>query len=381
MFQLLLLIVALYHSGRGAILIEHVEIVSQLNASLDERDRLVSQKFTDILPQVPLLAGADDFMLPANISDNITILQLSFSIVRQYRDSDPDTITVSLMYNDAKIEGPGQVFFTKSVRAPNNPPRWYNDSLGQIEVITLNITQNEQSSTDPTVYFDFTNIVWLPRQTRLWLTMYVTGTRSYETTPPYAENVLFWCMTTTAAAAAAPNSSNAPYFFRDSDNIMGRGFINWTNASMVERALNFNSPSSQNMAWSVALLGVAPSTFLEMLQGMDTKKVIAISVCSLIGILFVCGCVLCICKRCRRCKRKSTSIEFIDLSSPPLYPPPKLDESVTYSEVSLDGGGGGNGAIHTLKSTPSGRYLENATHIPIRTRTTTESKKTYDKDK
>lgn len=361
--MLLLLLVVLCYSGgsRGEILIERVEIVSQLNASLDTSHRLVSQKFTDILPQIPLLAGADDFMLPANISDNITILSLSFYIVRQFRDSDPDAITVSLMYNDATIEGPGQVFFTKSVRAPNNPPRWHNDSVGRIEVITLNITQNEQSSSDPAVYFDFTNTKWLPRQTRLWLSMYVTGTRSYDTAPPNAENVLFWCMTTTTTIA-----TNAPYFFRDSENIMGRGFINWTNASMVEKALNFKSPS-RNMAWSVALLGVAPSTFLEMLQGMDTKKMIAVVVCSIIGVLFMCGCVLCICKRCRRCRRKSPPIEYIDLnhyppsSSPPLYPPPQHDDSVTYSEISLDN-------AHTLKSTPSGRYLENATHIPVKTR-------------
>lgn len=363
---------------RGEILIEHIEIVSQLNASLEQSHRLVSQKFTDILPQIPLLAGADDFMLPANISDNITILQLSFSIVRQFRDSDPDVITVALMYNDVTIEGPGQVFFTKSVRAPNNPPRWHNDSLGQIEVITLNITQNEQSSSDSTVYFDFHDTKWLPRQTRLWLSMYVTGKRSYDIAPPHTENVLFWCMTSTKA-------TNAPYFFRDSENIMGRGFVNWTNASMVEKALNFNSVS-HNMAWSVALVGVAPSTLLEMLQSMDTKKVVAIVVCSLIGILFVCGCVLCLCKRCRRCRRKSTPIEFIGLnhfppsSSPPLYPP-QHDESVTYSEISLEGGSDG---AHTLKSTPSGRYLDSATHIPIKTRTVASKKKgddLYDKEK
>ena len=371
---LLLFLAGLYHNSRAEILTERIEIVSQLNASLDESHRLVSQKFTDILPQLPLLAAADDFMLPANISDNITILSLSFNVVRQFRDTDPDAITVSLMYNDPSIKGPGQVFFTKSVRAPNNPPRWHNDSLERIEVITLNITQNEQSSSDPTVYFDFANTRWLPRQTRLWLSMYVTGVNSYEIEPPNAENVLFWCMTT------IPGSS-APYFFRDGENIMSRGFINWTNASVVEKALNFKSPS-QNMAWSVALIGVAPSTFLEMIQSMDSKKMIAIVVCSLIGITFVCACVVCLCKRCRRCKRRSPPpVEFIDLSrypptsSPPLYPPTQNDDSaVTYSEISLDG--------HSLKSTPSGRYLESATHIPIKTRTTKKKgDDLYDKEK
>ena len=361
---LLLLCVA-----RSEILIESVPILDQLNASLDTSNKLVSQRFTDILPQIPLLHGADDFVLPANISNNITIMRLSFTIVRQFRDSDPDSITVSLMYNDPVTNGPGVVFFTKSVRAPNNPPRWYNDSLEVPEIITFNITQNEVSSTNQSVYFNFADTVFLPRQTKLWLTMYVTGTRSYDISPPYAENVLFWCI----AANATQSILNAPYFFVDESDIIGKGLTNWTNASRVETLLGFTS-RSKNMAWSLTLVGVAPSTFLEMLQSIDTKKLVVVIVCSIVGLLFICLCVMCICKRCRRCRRRtlSNTVAFSELNSTINTVPSSssyLDENAL-SEISLDG----SKASHTLRSTTSGRYLESATHIPVKTRTTATKK-------
>lgn len=388
MLPLLLLFVLF---ARGEILTERVPILDQLNASLDASNKLVSQQFTDILPQLPLLRAADDFMLPANISSNITMMQLAFTIVRQLRDSDPDSITVSLMYNDPVTQGPGTVFFTKSIRAPNNPPRWHNDSLNAPEVITFNITQNEESSTNPSVYFNFGDPLFLPRQTRLWLTMYVTGTRSYDISPPHAENVLFWCI----AASAPVNKTweqgalNAPYFFMDAANIMAKGLTNWTNASSVEKALGFTS-RSQNMAWSLTLIGTTPSTFLELLKTMDPKKLIAVIVCSIIGLLFVCACVLCICKRCRRCKRGGggsgsggdSSISFIDLNNKNLYKQVPLTDS-DLSEVSLDGVTvASSSSSNHLKSTPSGRHLANATQIPVKTRTTARKEsEEFDKEK
>lgn len=378
---LVLLLFVLF--ARGEILTERVPILDQLNASLDASNKLVSQRFTDILPQLPLLRAADDFMLPANISANITVMQLAFTIVRQLRDNDPDSITVSLMYNDPVTQGPGTVFFTKSIRAPNNPPRWHNDSLNVPEVITFNITQNEESSTNPSVYFNFGDPLFLPRQTRLWLAMHVTGIRSYDISPPHAENVLFWCI-----AEAPVNKTweqgalNAPYFFMDAANIMAKGLTNWTNASSVEKALGFTS-RSQNMAWSLTLIGTAPSTFLELIKTIDPKKLIAVIVCSVIGLLFVCACVLCICKRCRRCKgggggggSSSSSISFIDLNNKNLYAQVPLSDFIPDAPINE------TATSNHLKSTPSGRYLANATQIPVKTRTTSRKESDeFDKEK
>jgi len=380
---LLTFLLVLVTTRRGEIVTERVPILDQLNASLDPSNKLVSQKFTDILPQMPMLRGADDFVLPANISANITMMQLSFAIVRQFRDSDPDSITVSLMYNDPLTQGPGQVFFTKSIRAPNNPPRWHNDSLNVAEVITFNITQNEESATNPSVYFNFGDPAFLPRQTRLWLTMYVTGSRSYDIAPPHAENVLFWCIAANAPPPPVNNTwQDAPYFFMDEADIMGRGLTNWTNASRAESPLGFVS-RSRNTPWAVTLVGTAPSTFLEMLQTMDTKKLIAVVVCSVIGLLFVCACVLCICKRCRRCKRSGggssdSSISFINLNDKNLYKEVPITDFVP-TDVSLEGS---TNSSYNLKSTPSGRHLASATQIPVKTRNTSnKNSDEFDKEK
>jgi len=385
-------------SYRSEILTERIHVLSQLNASTEVSNKLVSQRFTDNLPQVPLLGAADDFILPANISANISIFQLSFSIVRIFRDTDPDSITVALMYNDPLTEGPGAVFFTKTVRAPNNPPRWHNDSLGVPEIISLNITQDEGSANDPFVYFDIHNETFLPRQTRLWLRVYVTGMRSYDLAEPHAENVVFWCITSEKVNQTWQETalSNAPYFFRDDADYMEEGLVNWTNASVLEPLLGINA-KSRNMAWSLDLIGVAPSNFLEMIQGLSPKQLVSVIVCIIIGSAFLCGCIMCICKRCKRCKRRTGSLPLYDLGmgtpSTTTYKPVsgiELDE--TNSEVSLESTANTTTATtsttttmasNSLKSSPSGKFLQTATQVPVKTRNTKAllQKDEFDKDK
>ena len=396
-----LILLLLYYAPtslvRGEIVTERLLVLDQLNASQDLTNKLVCQKFTDILPQQPRLFVADDFLLPTNISTNITLFQLAFTILRLRHDSDPDAITVLLMYHDPVRQGPGAVFFTKTIRAPNNPPRWANESLGKPEIITINITVGEESSEDASVVFDLQNTTFLPRDTRLWLGLYVTGSRSYVETP-YAENIFFWCTTDQPVPMMRNNTNqrNAPFFFIDSSDILGKGLSNWSNASTVESLLRMNS-GTKNMAWSLTLLGTKPSSLIEMLQALGSKEMVAAIVCSVIGFAFVCGCALCICKRCKRCwPRKASSPPIYDLYSP-------VDEANghkgvgddlhvqlsggsgpaskdTFSEVSLEHMGHSTSGVAVpskLRHTPSGAYLESATKLPVRTKQTAD----YDKNK
>lgn len=355
----------------GEIVTERISIVNQLNVTTnDPTNKLVAQKFTDILPQLPRLYVMDDFVLPLNLSSNITIMQLSFTMIRLRRDADPDSISIVLMYNNPLTQGPGELFFTKTVRAPNNPPVWRNDSLGTHEVISLNITQGEQCALHPSVVFDFAEPTFLPRGVRLWLGFYVTGARHFVDAPTYAENIVFWCMTTeTVADSWTANDDklpNAPYFFIDESNILSKGLTNWSNATTIKTLLGIKS-NSRNMAWSMTLLGVAPSSLLEILYTLSTKQIVAIVVCSILTLVILVLCVLCVCKQCRRCRIKRSSAA----NTVPSYDLGKRSNGVLYAsspdiqstEILLESS---ESSIPLEKSTASGRYIHQVTHIPVR---------------
>lgn len=286
----------------GAIITESVVVITQRNASESRKNKLVCQKFTDE-PQEPRLFAADHFSLPENISSVINTFQLKFVVIRLRHDADPDSITVVLMYDEPKTQSPGTVFFTKTVRAPGNPPIWRNDTVGETELIELNITQGEVDSQG--VVFDIQNTTFLPRgvQQRLWLGIYATGARHFVLLPR-SENVFFWCTTDQLAAVG----ETTPYFFRDESNLMKIPlFVNWTNATVVETLLGLNS-GEKHMAWSLTLLSVVPVGILEKLQQLNTRELVLISVSVAVGIFFMCGCVCCICKRCKSpCRNNGTA--------------------------------------------------------------------------
>lgn len=372
-YHALLLFVFLIGLGRA----ERISVIDQLDVSMDTMtSKLPSQKFTDILPELPRLFAMDDFVLPLNISENITVMQFSFAIVRHRIDADPDSITLVLMYNNASIEGPGEVFFSRSVRAPNNPPRWHNDSLGGHEIITLNLTQYEECSEHANHLFDLHNTTFLPRQTRLWVGFYVTGTHSINMSraaqPATMENTVYWCMTN----QSDPSPRNAPYFFIDEANILRKGLSVWSNASTVEKALPMFRSASHNMAWSLTLLSGSPPTFLEQLVRFSAKNTVLIIICSILVLVILSCCCYCVCAKCRRCriripwpfgksKNKETAYSKVDSHAVPTYNMNNTKESDTSislesqsSSVDLYSSKQASRHNPSLKSTPSGRFIQ-----------------------
>lgn len=356
---------------------ERILIIDQLNvssiASEAAKSKLVTQKFTDILPTVPLLYAMDDFILPIDLSENITIMSLSFTIIRQRRDTDPDSITVIIRDSDPNTGAPDAHIFCKTIRAPNNPPLWHNDSLGVPEIISINITQGEACTEHPSVLFDLKNTSFLPRNTPLWIGFYVTGARSYVDTPAYAENIVFWC--TTIKKSGNNETEDGPYYFIDEANILGKGFSNWTAASKVESMMGFTSVS-RNMAWSLTFLTVVPTTYWEILVGMNRTHLIAIILGSLTGLFIFCICLYCACRVGRRCRfrRGSSSIDipFHELSK-------RSSEqhiNVHGNDIYLDTDSSQSIQSHefSTKSSPSGKYLHEVAYTPVRTRPNNDKK-------
>lgn len=369
-------------------------MITERIASQNIQNKLVSQRFTDIVPQVPLLYAADYFKLPQNISTNINTMQIFLTILRLTSGTDPDSITLVLLYDNNLTHSPGEAFFTKTVRAPNNPPIWRNTTVGERELISLNISQGEVSGLDGETLFDLSNTSFLPRETRLWMGFYVTGPRAYIESSR-SESVVFWCTTD----KIGEYGDSIPYFYIDESDILKRGFINWTNASVIEKTLGLNS-FEKHMAWSLDLLAVEPSTVIEMIQSLPASEIAIIVVSSLVGLVILVCCSICICKRCRRCRMsaKSTTssakIPIYDLT--PVYDPLSQGDdalSVISLETSsqqpqqqqgqsasiVDKMSRPNGAS-SAKRSASGQYLQNTSYIPLNLKTS-NSTSSFDKDK
>ncbi len=368
-------------------LVEKLDIVTQLDSlSLNTQDRLVCQKFTDIQPQEPLLQAADDFTLPLNISTNITIFSVQFAISRIRDTTEPDLLTIVLMYDEPSTQSPGQIFFTKSVRAPNNPPMWQNTSNNETattEIISVNITNGEQSSTNNSVVFDLHDTVLLPRGKRLWLSFYVTGQRNEVIVngTTRSESVLFWCISGPNTNSTVIDASS-PYFYVDHADVLGLSLSRWQNASYVQMKLGLSLVTgSHNMAWSVSLLATQPSTFYEIVASYATKNIVIIVSCSIVALVILLCCALCVCRRCKRCCQLRHRYALHRKNTPdtiPIYELviPQPHDNTVELENSIDGGGGTTpnttALVNSLPSrtpvqrNPSSKFLENTSNIPVR---------------
>jgi len=374
----LLILLCLISFSSGAEIIERLVVVPARNLSTGVANRLVCQKFSDIQPQQPCLHAADHFSLPLNISSAINTLYFSFLIRRVRHDADPDSITLQLMYdNTVKPNSPGSVFFSKTVRAPNNPPMWSN--VSNEELINLNVSQGEW---DGDVMFDLANTSFLPREKRLWLGLFVTGERHYRA-DPYAENIFYWCTTDQAARVG----DKTPYYYKDEADFMTGGFTNWTNGTVVQIAFGLKA-EEKHMAFSLTLLAVVPTTILEKLEQVQSKGVII--GCVILAFLVMCCCVLCICKRCKQWRISLGKRRGGDTTTPvyqveTLYEPISTTgtTSTTDSHIDLETKSGSASTIDKFPSirsgsgrNPSSSFLESTTKIPV-----VVNGDLYDKDK
>lgn len=223
---------------------------SQFPASTVVGNRIVCQNFTDFLPSVVFMYAADDFVVPQpDLALRYTALQLQLGLVRMKHDENPRSLTVQLLRNNDADDSPGRAFYAHTYVL-----NWSDRQLDVPFNLTLRLSAGDSNELDNgRTQFDPMDELLLPRDTRMWLAVYATGPRNWAMT--MAENSLFW----STAAPGARNASlsgavaNRPYYFRDTNNALREGFVNWTAAPTVERVFGMDSVS-HNLAWSLALV-------------------------------------------------------------------------------------------------------------------------------
>lgn len=252
-------------AAAAAATIVNVTILNQTNVA--ERwpaitNRVRCQNITDIYRQ-PLVMAADDAVLPdaaffqsrgvTNGLMDCSAMTFLFSGIRIRSVSNLQSVTVLFM-RDAN-QSPGAVFYQKSLPAPTNNYLWVQDQgyLGRPWPYEITLQWNEVGD-DGVTRFDFRNANFLPPLQTFWVAFYCTGPQ--QAIGGVRINAMFWVTQSNVSNATALQTSlagglvNNPFFFRDVTNVLGAGFVNWTDATTYQRREGPVAPTS-NMAWSL----------------------------------------------------------------------------------------------------------------------------------
>lgn len=285
---LLFILPFIYHS-------QSIFVINQPNASFNLQNRLSCYQFIDAsMPSPkPILQAADDFTLTEDLA-NYSGLIFSFTTVR-YKNSafDPKALIISLMYNDDQLDAPGAVFFQKTLYSF----KWDDSMLGQVTSLNVSIMNGDLSSLDNQTHFNLNNDTLMPPLKRLWVSFYAIGDRNYIVTPR-SENNLYW-MTTRDNETESFLGPSQIYFYIDSSNLLRKGMISWTNATIVESKRGMNS-TTLNMAWTLLLFNNGTKN-TGLFNDMNTMKIIGVVFACIITVFLVC-CGLIVC--CRIYKRR-----------------------------------------------------------------------------
>jgi hypothetical protein len=242
----------------------HVDLIKQVNAVerwYDLFNRIRCYEMTDILGS-PSVMVADDFIITSSTSENYTScesLNFTLNTIRTFQDQNPLAIIIMLMYHDNITNGPGKVFFKRTLLSPNNTGIW--DTLVNVPSFTSFIINHGDLDDDNTTKFDFYS---LPRYQTLWFSFYGIGPRDFSVST-YRENSMFWITLNNNTIASTPvvnplfqNASltvpNYDYFIRsiDVDNMLKFNMSNWTDA-IISQPYMLVSTKTYNMAWSVQM--------------------------------------------------------------------------------------------------------------------------------
>ena len=220
-------------------------ILTQQPGSPNPANRIISQHFTDSVSHNAFLYACDDFVVPSAAGPNVTALWFNFTLARTRSDANPQSITLQLLTSTpATAATPSQsTLFSQTY---NNSALWNNAQLNAPFTLSFVVPLLLQNGTG----------VAIPRDQRLWVTLFATGPRDL-TISGLSENCLYW-MTAAQSALVEPylagtNISNSQYFFRDVTNVLGDGFTQWTSAEAVEPSLDIAS-GTRNMAFSLTLM-------------------------------------------------------------------------------------------------------------------------------
>lgn len=274
-----------------------IYVINQPNGSTNVQNRLSCYQFTDpTMPTPnPILQGADDFTLTEDLA-NYSGLVFSFTTVR-YKNSatEPKGVVISLMYNNDQLDAPGVVFFQKTIYSFS----WNDSMLGLATNLNISIMNGDVSSLDNRTQFNLNNAALIPPLKRLWVSFYAIGDRNYIVSPR-SENNLYW-LTTRDQETSSFLGPSQMYFYIDSSNLLRKGFLSWTNATVVEIKKGMNS-TTLNMAWTL-LLYTNGTKNTDFFSRMGNAGIVGIVFACIIALFITC-CAGVVCFRLYKRKKE-----------------------------------------------------------------------------
>jgi hypothetical protein len=240
---------------------EYINLTILDQISSNQRPTLLCQNITDI-PGSPLLKVADDFYIPPmstfilnNIPygiDNCKSLIFSIAYRRSRYTMDPENIILQLMKGMEPNEN--NTLFKKTFIKPSNGWNINSNDPG-IMILIINIGDKDDLGNE----FDISssNIIY---SMKIWVSLWVSLKRDFIMTG-LRENMFYWITYSLPKTGIIPREIDSPYkyynktsnyYFKDQNNLLRKGLINWTPAKTTELQLDINSVSL-NMAWKVDL--------------------------------------------------------------------------------------------------------------------------------
>lgn len=236
-------------------------IVNQVNVEepvehYDRTNRVFCQKYTDLRDH-PLLRAADDFVLthddPHNECDS---LLFEFTTIRTKSDRNPDAITLQLFYHNESNDKPcDEPFFERHYITESV---WQNVALGRPVTTRLELSNGDiNEGPEMSLVFHLSNKTLLPRNKRLWVSMYATMPHNHNQAHIATNNMMWVTLNhkkgSTPLVASFGSTENMNYHFRDKTDFLHQGFTQWTDADGdVQRILGIKTETF-NMAWRLTM--------------------------------------------------------------------------------------------------------------------------------
>lgn len=210
----------------------------------------------------PLLVAADDVVLsvPSDAQDCDAVL-FSFTTVRTRQDLNPSSITLQLLRHNATSGGPSDAFFQITRQWPDNNAHWQFDAMGVPQQTDLLLQRGDLSDLAGATpkRFDLHDAQLLPPGATVWVAVWAT-VPLHLVLAGYRANGFYWATLTNDTSSSPVSAGNKPFWYKDTTDLLGYGWRQWTPAQQVEPWLGIQQ-ATQQLAWRVSLrCVVAPPT-------------------------------------------------------------------------------------------------------------------------
>lgn len=221
-------------------------------------NRVQCQNVTDKAGS-PLLVAADDVVLsvPTDAQSCDAVL-FSFTTLRTRQDLNPSSITLQLLRHNDTSGGPSGAFFQITRQWPDNNAHWQFDAMGVPQQTDLLLQRGDTDELNG-ARFDLHDAQLLPPGATVWVAIWAT-VPLHLVQAGYRANGFYWATLTNASSSSSVSPQNKPFWYKDTTDLLGHGWQQWTPAQQVEPWLGIQQ-ATQQLAWRVSLrCVVAPPT-------------------------------------------------------------------------------------------------------------------------